>query len=234
VPSIRSILCGILVATAQSGVAAAVSEVDNDQQAMRELVKYMSTQSGKTITEQGTRPDKFAPVKGATNIPLKQAIKQLTPKGWKGYSTVADVNRTVSWATSPSWVAALEQTLTEVKCVATIDWAGKRILIADAPKEVQSVARSTTKAEPQEPWTAEAGDRAGEIIARWATKAGWQHSWEADELMVGGTVRLSGDFSAAVTLFIEALNRSAGGALKARFYELDNNRTVRVTASGAK
>lgn len=232
--SIRSLLIGALVATALPGAHAAVAEVDSDQQSMRELVKYMGTQSGKTLSEQGTRPAKFASVKAGTNVPLKQAIKQLTPQGWKGYSTVADVSRTTSWTASSSWVAALEQTLSGAGCVAAIDWDGRRILIADASKEPTSAAQIATKAEPQEPWTAEAGDRAGEILARWAAKSGWQSSWEADDLMVGGTVRLTGDFSAAVTLFVDALNRSAGGALKARFYELDNNRTVRVTDKGAK
>lgn len=233
----RSLLIGALIATAMPVVQAAVTEVATDEQAKQELAKYMRPDT--VISEHGNRPAKLSPVKSGNDVPLKDAIRQLAPVGWKGFASGADLTRQVSWEASASWLAALETVLTKNGYAATIDWTGKRILLVGTAKKETSTSAvnkdsSTSAAVAQSPWTAEPGDRASEILARWASKAGWQASWEAEDLAVGGSIRLGGDFSAAVVLLVDALNRSTSGALKPRFYELDANRTVRVTDKGTK
>lgn len=81
-----------------------------------------------------------------------------------------------------------------------------------------------------EAWTIRSGDVVSETVTRWADKAGWQVSWDAQKLIAQGDLSIGTNFEEAISMVVEALNQGGAG-IRAVFYEDARvlTRTIRFT-----
>lgn len=111
--------------------------------------------AGKRVVEVGFSTEKTSPLKGfATNLPLVEVLKQITPNGWvvKKNDTAdnrIDINKAVSWTGGSAWNITLENVVTQANTNAVIDWTKKEVTLIALSKPVKTttVKTVTTKDE---------------------------------------------------------------------------------------
>lgn len=231
----------VLLAVLPLCASAAVKIVESEAEASAESRGAPSVAT--RVIETGERPSVLPGVKLGAEQPLKEALRKIAPKGWKGFSRDADVTKLVSWDTATSWVDALKQVLEESGHMATVDWEKKRLLIAKAPKvesrkpapvptaTVSTTERPATPTKPEVPtaWDVSAADGDLEsLLTRWAKVAKWQISWEMPNKRypITFTAMLPGSFEDAARQALRPYSRGPN-PIKGCIYD---NRVLRVVA----
>jgi len=203
--------------------------------------------------EVGARPAMIPMVEGfGTDVPLADALKQITPAGWKGFASGGvDPAQRVSWrTTSVPWHLALVKLLTGNKLWGEINWDEKSVTVmpvaaatlasdqtASPSTDVSSLRPTALKATvpvqaqpPAKPeWRLEAGKTLQSNIEAWGAKAGWRVVWKPEfRYVIGAQAILNGEFEGPEGVLAQIITayKSAERPLISEFFL--GNRVVEI------
>ncbi len=192
------------------------------------------------LGEIGSRPSHIqAQSFPGVEIPIGEALKRITPSGWRGYSKGARLDGVVGWDRTAEWPDALAKVLEDSGNRAVIDWEKQTITVyqdvrktAAAPKKPAQPQPGTLVPTVSGKWTLRAGREIDRELEGWAKKSGWQLNWQMQKTWkVAADAEFTGDFVTAITKVVELLY-SEGRPIRMKLWE--GNRVADIYSSDVR
>lgn len=171
--------------------------------------------------ERGTREAATLVPEPGRNVPLRDAVRQLLPVGWKARLHPAVEPYSVNWEGGYSWLSILQSTLGQIGADALVDWSRQEVVIGP---------------EVRRAWVLTPGSLKDNLRA-WAERAGWHLRWEvagyADLTVPFPTVLPLGlDMIGAVRAVVDSYRQTQMVNLKADFFTLNQVMVLRCDQGG--